>query len=94
METTSKCPLCGRDMAEPTNKHHLVPLSKGERDTPTVVMHKICHDKIHSMFSETELKRYYHTVERLQEHEDIVKFIKWLRNKPPEFYDRPAKMKK
>ena len=30
--------------------------------------------------------KYYHTIERLLEHEEIQKFIKWVKNKDPEFY--------
>jgi hypothetical protein len=89
-----KCPLCDRPLAEPITKHHLIPLSKGGKDTPTVPMHKICHDKIHATFTETELKTHYHTVERLQEHEEIARFIKWVKKKEPEFYDKSVKAKK
>ncbi len=89
-----KCPLCDRPLAEPITKHHLIPLSKGGKDTPTVPMHKICHDKIHATFTETELKTYYHTIERLQEHEEIGRFIKWVKKKEPEFYDKSVKAKK
>jgi len=88
------CPLCGRTLAEPCNKHHLLPISKGGRHTPTIMLHKICHDKIHAALTETELKNYYHTIERLQQHEEIARFIKWLQNKPPEYYDKSAKMKR
>lgn len=91
---SDKCLLCGRLLAEPCNKHHLIPVSKGGRHTTTIVMHKICHDKIHAVFTEMELKRYYHTIERLQQHEEIAKFIKWVRNKEPEFYDHSVKMKR
>ena len=93
-ETPSgNCPLCGRPLAEPMNRHHLMPLSKGGKGTPTVMMHKICHSKIHAVLSESELKRYYHTIEHLQEQEDIAKFIKWVRRKEPEFYDSSVKKK-
>ncbi len=93
-KNTESCVLCSRQLAEPFNRHHLIPVSKGGRYSPTVLMHKICHDKIHAVFSETELKRHYHTVERLQQHEAISKFIKWVRNKEPQFYDTSVKMKK
>ena len=56
-------------------------------------MHQICHQKIHAVLTETELKTYYHTVERLQEHEEIRKFIKWVAKKEPEFYDVSVKRK-
>ena len=88
------CTLCNRVLAKPYNRHHLIPLSKGGKNTTTLLLHKICHDKIHAVFTEMELKRYYHTMERLQQHEEMAKFIKWVSNKDPHFYDRSVKMKK
>lgn len=91
---SENCPLCNRELARPYNRHHLIPLSRGGKNTETVLMHKICHDKIHAVFSEMELKRYYHTIERLQQHEAMSKFIRWVNKKEPGFYDSSAKMKK
>jgi hypothetical protein len=91
--TENICPLCNRVLAEPTSRHHLLPLSKGGRDTPTILLHKICQTKVHAVFTETELKNYYNTVERLQEHDEIAKFIKWVSKKDPEFYDGSIKKK-
>lgn len=88
------CALCGRPLAEPCNKHHLLPLSKGGKGTETVMLHKICHDKIHAVLSEMDLKKHYNTIERLQQHEDISKFIRWVRKKEPEYYDKSAKTRK
>ncbi len=88
------CPLCGRELAEPSNRHHLVPLSKGGKGGEILIMHKICHTKIHSVLTENELKTYYHTIERLQGQEEIEKFIKWVSKKPPEFYDGSVKKKR
>jgi 5-methylcytosine-specific restriction endonuclease McrA len=94
-ETTAPlCPLCGRPLAEPSNRHHLIPLSKGGKGTDTLMMHKICHTKIHSVLTETELKNYYYTIERLQGQEELEKFIKWISKKPPEFYDGSVKKKR
>ena len=96
MDTTEvqTCPLCERPLAEPMNKDHLIPMSRGGKGTPTVMMHKICHNKIHAVLTEKELMRYYHTIERLQAQEEIAKFIKWVSKKPPEFYDGSVKMKR
>lgn len=91
---TEICPLCNRELAEPFNRHHLIPVSKGGKHSTTLLMHKVCHDKIHTVFSETELKRHYHTVDRLQQHESIASFIKWVQKKEPEYYDKSVKMKK
>ena len=90
----SHCALCGRELAAPYNRHHLIPLSKGGRNTPTIYLHKICHDKIHAVFTEMELKRFYHTMDRIKQHEEMAKFIKWVRNKEPYYYDKSVKMKK
>ena len=93
MPDTDKCPLCNRELAEPIVRHHLIPPSKGGKDSPTVPMHKICQAKVHAVFTETELKTYYNTVDRLKEHEDIAKFIKWVSKKELEFFDTTIKKK-
>jgi hypothetical protein len=93
MPDIDKCPLCNRELAEPIVRHHLIPPSKGGRDTPTVAMHKICQAKVHAVFTETELKNYYNTVDRIKEHEDITKFIKWVSKKELEFFDTTIKKK-
>lgn len=87
------CPLCGRMMAHPCNLHHLLPKSQGGKNTPVILLHKICHDKIHAVFTEKELKKYYNSIERLQQNEEMARFIKWVRNKEPEFYDKSVKKK-
>lgn len=81
------CPLCGRELIDgpSVNEHHLIPRS--HRGRQTVRMHRICHGKIHAVFSERELAQYYHTIERLLENEDIRKFVQWVRKKDPSYYD-------
>ncbi len=88
------CPLCSRVLAQPANRHHLIPLSRGGKGTTTVLMHKICHDKIHSVLTEAELKRSYHTIEALQQQPEIATFIRWVSSRPPEFYDRSVRRKR
>lgn len=81
------CPLCERSMPEGTyNEHHLIP--KTYKGKEVVLLHFICHDKIHHTFSEQDLAQYYHTIDRLREHEQIKKFVKWVAKQPPEFYDK------
>lgn len=53
-----------------------------------VIIHKVCHQKIHATFPEKELYDFYHTVERLTEHEQMKKFIKWVSKKPLDYYDK------
>lgn len=88
------CPLCDRPLADPCSNHHLIPVSKGGKHTETVLLHKICHDKIHSVIKEKDLKRTYFTVEKLRHHPDLIKFIEWVRKKPAEFYDPSSRSSK
>lgn len=89
----SICLLCERELAEPISRHRLIPPSKGGKDGPTVAMHRVCQNKIHAVFTETELKNYYFTVERIQENEEIQKFIKWVKKKELSFDDVSIKKK-
>lgn len=83
------CPLCGRMLgAENIDRHHLVPRKfKGKEQ---FALHKICHRKIHSAFTERELFKTLHTWEALRETEEIKTFVAWVANKPPGFYSRTA----
>ena len=54
-------------------------------------MHRVCHRKLHATFTESQLAGDYCTWEALRAHPDIAAFVRWLRNKPPEFYDKSAK---
>ena len=80
------CPLCDRPIPpELESRHHLVPKLKGGKHGPIAIIHTICHSKIHSVFSEAELARSYCTIEALREHEEMKKFLRWIRKRPPEF---------
>lgn len=87
-EEELNCPLCDRPMPDGSwNEHHLVPATfKG---TEKVALHRICHDTLHRTFTEREMQKYYHTIERLKEHEKIQSFIKWVKNKPNDYYSKP-----
>lgn len=81
------CPLCRRDLVPgpSIDKHHLIPKSLGGKEV--VVIHKICHQKIHSLFSERELLKIYNSIEKLRSHDDVQKFIQWVQKKAPEYVD-------
>ena len=84
------CPLCERVI--PTSQrdaHHLVPKSKGGRQTE--YLHRICHRQIHALFNETELARQYNSVEALLAHPEMARFITWVKTKPDHFYERTQK---
>jgi hypothetical protein len=83
------CPLCERPIPpDLESRHHLVPKLKGGKHGPVAVLHAICHSKIHSVFTEAELARSYHTIEALRKHEKIARFVKWVSKRPPEFRSR------
>lgn len=82
----NNCPICQREMLVghfSVDEHHLMPKCFGGKDK--YYIHKICHQKIHSIWSERELKNYYHTWERILEHPDIQKFVSWVRKRPIDF---------
>ena len=87
--TEETCPLCGRTLGDVNvDRHHLVPKTfKGKEQ---FFVHKICHRKIHSVFTERELLQKYHTWAALQGHPDIHVFIAWVARKPAAFYATTA----
>lgn len=82
-----KCPICDRDMIKGdfVDKHHFYPKCKGGKETE--YLHKICHRKIHSLFTEKELFRKYNNADEIKKHPDIITFIKWVSKKDNDFYD-------
>ncbi|MBL9151402.1 MAG: hypothetical protein JNK37_02900 [Verrucomicrobiales bacterium] len=80
------CPLCGRAIPPHLeSRHHLTPKLKGGKHGPIAILHTVCHGKIHSVFTEGELARDYHTIERLLTHPEIVKFVHWVSKRPPDY---------
>ena len=82
------CPICDREMIEGyfVDRHHFCPKCRGGRETEWV--HKICHRKIHSVLTTKELEREYNNAEMVRSHPEIKKFIIWVSNKEPKFYDK------
>ena len=88
------CPLCDREMDEDdADKHHLVPKQKGGKKGDVTIIHVFCHTKIHSLFTNAELKKQFSTIEKLREHPEIMKFIAWVADKPSSFYMKNTQRK-
>lgn len=64
--------------------HHLVPKSKGGRQTEA--LHRICHRQIHALLTESELARQYASVEALLQHTELQAFLAWVKTKPDDFF--------
>ena len=98
METV--CPICEREYGDIMQDHHLKPRTFRNRSKEIteqdnlVTIHKICHSAIHAFFKEKELYKYYHTVERLLENEEMQNFVNWVKKKDPNFYVKMTWSKK
>ena len=95
-EIVGKCPICNRDMIKGASidEHHFIPKSRGGRAEDKVMLHKVCHQKLHNTFTNKELEREFNTPEKCLEHDDIKKFVKWLKKKDPEFMDKNIRSKR
>lgn len=83
---SSKCPVCERELGTVNiDAHHLVPKTFGGKVTEP--LHKICHRKLHSVFTEREMLHVYNNWETIRNDPEIIKFIKWVHKKPVDFYD-------
>ncbi|MBE1285268.1 MAG: HNH endonuclease [Rhodobacteraceae bacterium] len=91
------CPLCQRPIPPgvPQSLHHLIPKLKGGKGGETVLLHDICHREIHATLTEAELAHDFSTIEALQSHPRLAKFITWVRKRPPAFRSRvPGRRRK
>ncbi|MEO0964049.1 MAG: hypothetical protein AAFY08_02925 [Planctomycetota bacterium] len=87
------CELCRRE-AVVTTKHHLIPVARhnkprtrrqhdrAEFNTRVAWLCKPCHKTVHATLTEQELAEHYHTVERLAAHDDIARFVAFVRKQP------------
>lgn len=74
-----KCPICNRPMTDDdSNIHHLIPKLKGGRKGPTVRLHIECHAKIHSLWSENELRDVYNNIDIIKSDSRMISFSKWI----------------
>lgn len=81
LQADDTCQLCLRPTTKAQrDKHHLIPKSRG--GVETVILHKLCHQQIHALLTESQLERNFSTIEALRSHPEIAKFIEWVRNKP------------
>ncbi|WP_455271363.1 HNH endonuclease [Rhizobium herbae] len=80
------CPMCERVIPDDQkDAHHLVPKSKGGKKT--VCLHRVCHDQIHAIFTDSQLAKKFFTIEALLEDPAVQKFVAWVKSKHPGFSD-------
>jgi hypothetical protein len=81
MATT--CALCRRRFEDPVadpqafQEHHLVPERRAE--SPTVTLCRPCHDQVHALFTNEELRESYDTIESLRDADRLAGYLSWIR---------------
>jgi len=82
MPTT--CALCRRvvpderiDDPQVVQEHHLRPERRAE--SPTVMLCRPCHDQVHAVFSNEQLRENYDTIEALRDADRLTDYIEWIR---------------
>lgn len=83
-----KCELC--EIECELTEHHLIPQSKCKnkykeaKEDPSNILWicRSCHDQIHAMFSNNELRDKYFTKDLLMENEEFRRFVDWKKKHP------------
>jgi len=87
-QRSSSCELCARDWI-PLTYHHLIPRSMHAKAVKrgwhqdwelanVAWLCRACHSFVHRVASNEELAREWFTVERLEEREDVRRFVGWV----------------
>lgn len=87
-ETVQLCPICERELIPgvSSDEHHWVPRLKGGTKGPKSKVHRVCHDKIHSIWKESELAAVYNNPDTIRKAEEMKEFLRWISTKRPDFY--------
>ena len=94
MESKNHCLICGREYGGEMQDHHLKPVTFRSRTKEVhdkcnlIHIHKVCHQKIHATFSESDLYHTYNDTLQIVAHPEMQKFIKWISKKSVEYYDK------
>lgn len=78
------CWLCDRPIGTRVEWHHVVPKSRGGRET--VAVHPICHRTLHALFTNAELARAGPDRAVLSGSPEMSRFLAWVGGKPPDFH--------
>jgi hypothetical protein len=70
------------DDGHSVNQHHFLPKSRGGKEQV------YCHDFLHRNWTNKELETNYLDPEIIRKDEKIQKFLNWIKNKDPLFYEK------
>lgn len=76
------CALCRRRFEgslppQAIQEHHLRPEERAE--SPTVTLCRPCHDQVHALFSNAELRESYDDIESLRAADRLQAYLDWIR---------------
>lgn len=69
-----------------SDEHHWIPQSKGGKKGPKSLIHRVCHSKIHSVWSEKELARVYNNPDIIKAAPEMQEFLEWVKKKHVGFH--------
>jgi hypothetical protein len=89
LETCGTCSVCLRGMVpgHSVDEHHWVPVVKGGKKGAKSLIHRMCHQKIHSVWTEGELARQFNHPEIIREAPEMQTYLVWVQSKPLDYYD-------
>lgn len=87
-EEKNICELCGCE--SDLTKHHLIPKLRAKnkykeiKEDPSnlIWICRSCHDQIHAIWTENELRDLYNTKEKLLDAPEMQKFVTWKKRHP------------
>lgn len=88
-----QCELCKREEVE-TTVHHLLPREMGGNYGPKANLCIPCHKQIHAIFTNEQLAEKLFTIERLENEEEMIKYLKWIKKQPASTLPTIKKSKK
>jgi len=91
-----KCSLCNRkgDDKQLFEFHHFEPIITRRKTEDGITVCSQCGDQLHLLFTNTELRFQYNTLDFLLENKRVQKYIKWVKNKPLETHYTAAEKKR
>lgn len=78
-----KCQLCEREV-QTTEFHHYFPGKKRRKNNDGIDVCKSCGDQIHLMFTNQQLRDYYHDLKSLKA--GMNTWLKWIKDKPDKHF--------
>lgn len=87
------CELCKRKGVPKVTEHHLIPREEGGKDGEVAWLCENCHRQIHALYTNKELAVNLNTLNSLENDEQVIKYLKYIRKQPASKKVRVSKSK-